>query len=243
MNPSVDQLVAPADFIGFDPRLALRNYKGNLPYWTQAGASYFMTFRLNDALPNRVIDQYLREQEAWRVRLQFEREQLGDLAGETGQEYEAFQIRAYRSFETILDEGLGSCVFKDPIQRQIVTEVLLQFHGDHYMAHSFVVMPNHLHLVVKPLDGQNPENLLLFWMKAVALRLGQNVQVKGGLWHVDTWIRMIRNEEHWLRAMRYTLKNPEHAKLPHGQSTVWWDSGLFDLTRSLLREDCFDEPW
>ncbi len=243
MIPPVDQLVPPADFVGFDPSAALRIYERNLPYWSQSGASYFITFRLNDSLPYRSIDQYLREQEAWRVRIHYEREQLGALAEETGKEYEAFLLRAYRSFETILDAGHGSCVFKDPIQRQIVTDTLLQYHGDFYQAHCFVIMPNHIHLLVRPWNGQNPETLLLLWMRSISQSMGQNVQLKGGLWHSDTWIRIIRNEEHWLRAMRYTLRNPERAKLPHGQSTVWWDPGLFDLTRSLMREDGFEEPW
>ncbi len=243
MIPSVDQLVSPADFVGFDPRLALRNDERNSPYCSQPGSSYFITYCLNDSLPNRVIDQYLREQEAWRVRIHYERAQLGDLAEDTEKECEAFQLKAYRSFEAILDEGHGSCVFKDPIQRQVVAEALLQLHGDRYLAHGFVVMPNHIHLLVKPLDGQSPENLLILWMRAVAQRMGQDVKAKGGLWHVDTWICMIRNEEHWLRAMRYTLKNPERAKLLHGQSTFWWDSDLFDLTRPLLPEDSFEEPW
>ena len=41
----------PPGFRGLDPHRPVKIYTRNLPHWRQAGASYFVTFHLADALP------------------------------------------------------------------------------------------------------------------------------------------------------------------------------------------------
>jgi REP element-mobilizing transposase RayT len=243
MSPPVDQLTPPADFIGFNDRGAFRNYERNLPHWRQPGATYFLTFRLNDSLPAGIIAEHQREQESWRERIAHERELLGGISQETAADYETFQIRACRKIEGFLDEGHGSCVLKDPVPRKIVCDALLHFHGDRGQVHGFAVMPNHVHIIVKPLGDHQPEALLHSWKRFTAREINQTLGKEGQLWQHDTWNRIIRHEDHWLRAMRYTLKNPQRARLLNGHSTVWWDANLVDSSRSIVREDSPDDPW
>lgn len=40
-------------------------YSRNLPHWRQAGATYFVTFRLADALPKALVDQWDDEKRTW----------------------------------------------------------------------------------------------------------------------------------------------------------------------------------
>ena len=42
---------APPGFRGLDPNKSLRIYTRHLPHWRQDGATYFVTFRLADSLP------------------------------------------------------------------------------------------------------------------------------------------------------------------------------------------------
>jgi hypothetical protein len=66
----------------------------------------------------------------------------------------------------------------------------------------------------------------------------------GQLWQHDTWNRIVRDDEHWFRVMRYVVRNPERAKLWSGMSTVWVDLRLLDQSASSVREGMFeDEPW
>lgn len=44
-------LPAPPGFQGFREDLALNSYELDLPHWRQDGATYFVTFRLGDSLP------------------------------------------------------------------------------------------------------------------------------------------------------------------------------------------------
>ncbi len=56
-------------FRPFNPRGPLRNYVRNLPHWRQPGATYFVTFRLIDSIPSRVLAIWHEERNHWlRVR-------------------------------------------------------------------------------------------------------------------------------------------------------------------------------
>ncbi len=52
-------------FVPFDECKAVRIYRRNLPHWRQDGTTYFVTFRLGDSLPRRVLDQWEYEKQLW----------------------------------------------------------------------------------------------------------------------------------------------------------------------------------
>ena len=49
----------------FNPYADIRQTKNRLPHWQQEGAVYFITFRLADAVPSRLLAQWESEREAW----------------------------------------------------------------------------------------------------------------------------------------------------------------------------------
>lgn len=108
--------------------------------------------------------------------------------------------------------------------------------------HGFVVMPNHVHLAVKPLAQWQPEELLHTWERFTARVINQHLGREGQLWQHDSWNRIIRDDEHWQRVMRYIQNNPIRAKLWSEQSTVWMDPRLWEED-SVTREEAPAEPW
>ena len=45
----------PPGFRGLNPEQPVQIYYRHLPHWRQAGATYFVTFRLADALPQEKL--------------------------------------------------------------------------------------------------------------------------------------------------------------------------------------------
>ncbi len=237
------ELQLPPDFQGFDAQAAFRNYERNLPHWRQPGASYFLTYRLQDSLPPAVVADVRLEQGAWKVRIAAElRLQGGILSEITADEYDAFLVRRCRKLEALMDEGHGSCVLKRPEIRDVVVDSLLHFQGARYAMHGLVVMPNHVHLAVRPLGDWQPEDLLRSWKRFSARAINLLLGREGQLWQHDTWNRIIRNTEHWHKVMRYIMSNPARAKCWSGESTVWVDSCLM-TPGSVVCEETVDEPW
>jgi putative transposase len=52
-------------FYGFDPRQGVDIARRRLPHWRQEGATYFITFRLADSLPQSLLRQWEHEREIW----------------------------------------------------------------------------------------------------------------------------------------------------------------------------------
>ena len=58
-------LPLPLGFRGLDPDLPIALYHRNLPHWRQTGATYFVTFRQADALPQEKLRWLKRLREEW----------------------------------------------------------------------------------------------------------------------------------------------------------------------------------
>jgi putative transposase len=58
-------LPLPPGFKGLRSDLPIVRYIRHLPHWRQDGATYFVTFRLADSLPQTKLDELRRIKEDW----------------------------------------------------------------------------------------------------------------------------------------------------------------------------------
>ncbi len=49
----------------FHDRKPVRIYFTNMPHWRQNGCTYFVTYRMADSIPERVLNQWEREKLHW----------------------------------------------------------------------------------------------------------------------------------------------------------------------------------
>jgi len=101
----------PRNFRGLDPHLEVNTYKINLPHWRQTGVTYFVTFRLADALPQSIVRDLELERRSFRDRVEREKLEGVDLREAT----EAFSKHYGQHLDDHLDKGHGSCALRDPI--------------------------------------------------------------------------------------------------------------------------------
>ncbi len=90
----------PREFGYFRPEDAVGNVSGNLPHWRQEGVTYFVTFRLADALPQVKLQGWLRERDVWLA----SHPRPWDARTST-----AYHKRFTARIEKWLDAGYGSC--------------------------------------------------------------------------------------------------------------------------------------
>ena len=139
MHPLEPRLRIPSSFQAFNPRAAMRIYRRNLPHWRQPGVTYFLTFRLRDAVPAEALVEVQRERDSWSHRLSAAREKRVDQALETLlEDYQAFLFKTYRRLEKVMDAGHGSCLLRDEGLRNTVSDALLFFHEERYEMHGFL---------------------------------------------------------------------------------------------------------
>lgn len=176
---------------------------GNLPHWEQGSVWYFVTFRLADALPRTVIEEIKRQREHWR-----QTHDLNNLSREELTEYHQLFSERY---EELLHAGNGSCVLRDPPNAKIVCDALRHFDGDRYSLDEYIVMPNHVHLLVKPLGDHRLVNILHSWKSFTANRLNRRLRRTGQLWQHESYDHIVRNDAAMHAIRRYIRNNPKVA--------------------------------
>ena len=175
--------------------------KGNLPHWTQYGKITFITFHLADSLPKHVIDFMQAEYES--LKLQLEKE---------GNHTNLERLRAIRhnQLEKYLDKGYGSCLLSSPIFRSIIINTLNYNNGNTYLLHSYVIMPNHIHLLLEPKGTATIQQITHSIKSFSSHEINKLQKSTGSIWQKEFFDRIIRNEEHYMRVLEYIKNNPKH---------------------------------
>ena len=135
----------------FNPHDPLTIIDRKLPHWSQAGVMSFITWRTNDSMPKAVVQKWHEERRQWLQQ---------HLLLNNSTDYEsqvpllpiAIQHR-FRDFSSTrwhghLDDCHGACVLRQPAIAKIVSDSLHHFDDKHYLLTDYVIMPNHVHLLV-----------------------------------------------------------------------------------------------
>ncbi len=192
----------------FNPYGEIDKTSHHLPHWQQGEAWVFVTWRLGDSLPKAKLGQWKQEREIW---LKHHPEPWDE---KTEAEY---HDRFSRQIDEWLDQGSGSCVLKDPANAKIVADALRHFDGERYELASFVVMPNHVHVLFRPLGGHALPDIVKSWKGFTAREINKRLGKAGALWQDEYWDRLIRNERHFFKVVEYVRENPVNARLREGQ--------------------------
>jgi putative transposase len=208
-------LPPPPGFRGLDEHLPVTVYQRHLPHWRQEGATYFVTFRLADALPQSVVHQLLEFRRTWEVN-------HSQSSGE--KDWEALVREIVRRTEITLDQSYGVCHFRNPVFAQLLADALVHFNGQRHDTTCYVVMPNHCHAIIRPYPDHALEKILQTIKGYVAREINKAIgRMTSEVWQEESFDRIIRDEEHLYQVMQYIGRNPSMAGIPREQWVRWID--------------------
>jgi type I restriction enzyme R subunit len=129
-----------------------------------------------------------------------------------------------------LDQCHGSCLLETA--HSIVGRSLEFFHGQRVWLGDYVVMPNHVHVIIQPFPGVQLEEWLYSIKRFTSTEIARNcsldartVMRQGHLWQTESFDRIVRDAEELARTRRYIANNP--AKLRPGtfalKQMTWLD--------------------
>ena len=163
-------------------------YERNLPHWQPHHAEIFLTWRLCGSLPAEVV-----------ARLRLER-----VAG-----------RQFARAERFLEKNsAGPLWLQDRRIAELVEATLLR--GDkelgQYSLIAYVVMPNHVHLLIEPRD---PIGRITNGLKGVSAREANRVLGRTGqpFWQDESFDHWVRTPGERSKIISYIEHNPVKAKL------------------------------
>lgn len=175
--------------------------RGYLPHIEHPGFTYHVVFRVADALPSRE-------------------------AGSVVDSDEAFEW-----LDAHLDAGHGKCALADPVNAGIVEKALLHFNGERYRLEAWCVMPNHVHVVVRPAPERPLARIVHSWKSFTANAINARLGVTGRFWAREWFDRFMRDDEHLALTAQYVARNPVGAGLVARPEEWRWSSAWRDPCR------------
>lgn len=221
----------------FDPTQPYSVTYGELPHWEQEGATYFLTFRTADSLPRSVVELLRRQRDDWLLRhginpqLPDWQQRLQALPHQAQREFHRTIVTVY---EAALDKGLGSCPLRDHKLAKFVADSLLHFDGvavaeaqrkaeedggaipnREVRCHvsDFVVMPNHVHVMVCLLSGVRLPAQCKSWKHFSAVQINRELKQRGEFWQSESFDHLVRDADHFDRFRKYIAENAAKAGL------------------------------
>jgi putative transposase len=204
----------PLGFRGLDPDKPIRKYVRYLPHWRQVGATYAVTFRLADSLPQEKLDMLRSMRREWEAKTPEPRSEI------------AWQVYARSVAQHVhewLDQGAGACHFSDPSFASELARSVLHFQNQQYHVACYVVMPNHCHLIMRPFEEHDLEDLIGAIKGVTSRFVNRALGRSGDLWQQESFDRLIRDEVHLYHAVQYVGNNPRMSGLPESQWFRWMD--------------------
>lgn len=168
-----------------------------LPHFDEPALLQSITFRLHDAVPVTVIQD-------WKTELNF---------AEKLPATDPREIELRKRIARYEDAHHGACWLSRPPIAQMVEDALLYFDGQRYNLHAWCIMPNHVHVLIQTLEGYRLDGILHTWKSYSAQRANGILQRKGPFWFREYFDRFIRNEKHYHNTVFYIEQNPAKAGL------------------------------
>ena len=178
-----------------------------LPHLECEGGTYFITFRLADSLPQNVLRQ-----------IKLERDQAVKVSANSHKKLsknseKRLSLALSRNIERALDLGIGACHLSNPQIAQIVADALKFHDGKKYRLFAWCVMPNHVHVIIKPNINHELGEILHSWKSFTANEAHKILPQDGHFWERESYDHLIGNDKEFYRIVEYVKQNPVKADL------------------------------
>ena len=127
-----------------------------LPHYNAEEKLQMITYRLADSLPQEIMKSI---------------QHLGTPQATAGENSKTLEAHKRKVIEDTLDKGYGSCILSQPQAAMIVSENWKHFHEVRYDLIAYVVMPNHVHILIKVYEGFELSKIVWSWKSYVTRRI------------------------------------------------------------------------
>ena len=169
-----------------------------LPHYDQKEKYQAITYRQADSLPKKVFEQTAKLKNNESSKRLF--------------------------IDQALDRSLGSCLLTQKNNAEIIINNWLFFDKSKYDLIAYVVMLNHVHILIKTHEAL--DTIIHSWKSYTAHKISipSDRHEHRNLWQREYWDRFIRNESHFYKTINYIHNNPVKARLVKNAIDWEWSS-------------------
>lgn len=172
-------------------------HRRNLPHLHYTEGNYFVTFRLKDSLPLKLIEELRNSLEK-------------DLA-----ELSLKEKKLFKKYDELLDFGkYGENYLRNKKVASLIKETIEKYENKLYQVICYRIMPNHVHIVITILDiGKTLSDIMKLIKGSSSISINKLLDRKGNLWQAESFDRLIREEKEMYNIIKYVLLNPVKTNL------------------------------
>jgi putative transposase len=214
--------------------------RGDLPHWYRPGYAHFVTYRLVNSIPARVLKELHAECEL-RLRATYGADDPVRLRDD-------IHKIMFAKYDRFLDGSLAHAWLKSKEVANMIRENLYYHRGTKYELISYCIMPTHVHVVLQPFevtdhpslgdgkmirflevpDGQSPLTQIMHSLKSfTANRANQILGRSGRFWQKESYDHWVRDIGELQRIVAYVAANPVRAGLCRAPQD-WQFSSAYD---------------
>lgn len=187
----------------------LIRYEGEyLPHWEVEDGIYFVTFRLKDSIPKDVL---VNLRDRYHGLMSALRSESGVSPGELSRIGFDFFLE---DVDQRLDEARGECLLRQERIAQVMARALEFFDGEKYRLFAWCIMPNHVHVAIRKINGYRLHEIAHSW-KSYTANVANELTGNTGepFWHADYYDRLVRTVSEFENVCQYIVRNPVDAGL------------------------------
>ena len=245
------------DQIGTSPVTDIPDFhsRGYLPH-IENKMLQVITIRLYDSVPRKVIDQWkdalsnegnagdLARKDNNGQDMSYSADDAGGVArgphkqvndaGEVARgpfrapQNKDVQMKLRKLIDDYEDSGYGQCFFRDKRIAEIMESTLYHYEGRYYQLVRWVIMPNHVHVMIDLKSGVKLSTIVQRWKSYTAHAANRLLSRKGDFWMPDFYDRYIRDLKHMINAIAYIDANPVKAGLAESPTAYRWSSAYHE---------------
>ena len=183
--------------------------RGYLPHFDVTHLFQHVCLHLSDSVPLRLLE-----------RLKLDLEKIPESKRSKAR---SMRIAAW------MDRGYGCCALKVHWIADEVEKLLISNHGTKYVLQAWVVMPNHIHCLVKTCEGYDLPTIVGSWKRESGKLINDYLRSHGKpilspVFHREYFDRYIRDEKHFQNVVAYIHRNPVKAGLTYRSENWKWSS-------------------
>ena len=94
------------------------------------------------------------------------------------------------------------------LERDVIVSILKYFDNQRYELFAFVIMPDHVHLLVKATNGFLLHQIVHTWKSYSAYKLQRDFSRRNRVWQDEYFDRIVRDHDELMEKAQYILNNP-----------------------------------
>jgi len=184
-------------------------YKRKLPHYQPKDGTFFITLRLGFDIPEKYLLALNHYRET--LRNNYAKSENASLAKEI------IKKKAFAYEDELFDKCGNGIILTNNPAAGIITDKLLEMNEDFFYLYAFTIMPNHLHMLIRPLERDGSQvgmsNIIKTFKGSTARMINLALERQGQLWFREYHDHRIRSQQELVNVIEYIRNNPVQAGL------------------------------